>query len=474
MNLGWAELAIGLLVTALDVAAIARAVYRAHGVERTLAWILAIIAFPGVGAAAYLLAASPSVRLTTSRKQRAAHALQRQTCAEVPGELAQDCAVLQLSSQLTGLTPSTGNRVTLLAESDAAFEQIESALGAARDRIYAEYYLIRRDNTGHRFLDLLAARARDGVEVKLLYDAVGSLGVDSDRLATIRQAGGRAEVFLPVNPFGRRWSVHLRNHRKLIAVDGQVGFTGGMNVGDEYSGRARRRGGLHFRDSHLALTGPSVLDLEQVFLEDWAFATDEKLSPSAPSPSAEASQAGRSVVSIVPSGPDQERNASEMVYFSGVASARTRVFLTSPYFIPAEPLLYALSSAALRGVDVRILVPARPDVVLVGAAARSYYRRLIRSGVRIFEYLPSMLHAKTLAVDGSWGIVGSANLDLRSFRLNFELGAVVRDADFAAELEQRFFTDLEQSREVTPERLAARGRLRRFGDGIAWLFSPLL
>ena len=474
MNLSWIELAVGLLVTALDVVAIARAVYRAHGVERTLAWILAIIAFPGVGAVAYLLAASPSIRVTTSRKQQATHTLRRQACAQVPEELSDDCAVLRLSAQLTGLAPSLGNRVALLAESDLAFKQIESALAGAQHRIYAEYYLIRRDNTGHRFLDLLASRARAGVEVRLLYDAVGSLGVDSDRLASIRQAGGRAEAFLPVNPFGRRWSVHLRNHRKLIAIDGRIGFTGGMNVGDEYSGRARRRGGLHFRDSHLALTGPSVLDLEQVFMEDWAFATDEKLAPSAVPPSGETDRAGRCVVSVVPSGPDQERNASEMVYFAGVASARARVYLTSPYFIPGEPMLYALTGAALRGVDVRLLVPARPDVALVGAAARSYHRQLIRAGVRIFEYLPSMLHAKTLVADGVWGMVGSANLDLRSFRLNFELGAVVHDAGFAEELEQRFVADLEQSREVTPERLASRSRLRRLGDGVAWLFSPLL
>jgi cardiolipin synthase len=217
-----------------------------------------------------------------------------------------------------------------------------------------------------------------------------------------------------------------------------------------------------------------VLDLEQVFMEDWAFATDEKLAPSAVPPSGETDPAGRCVVSVVPSGPDQERNASEMVYFAGVASARARVYLTSPYFIPGEPMLYALTGAALRGVDVRLLVPARPDVALVGAAARSYHRQLIRAGVRIFEYLPSMLHAKTLVADGVWGMVGSANLDLRSFRLNFELGAVVHDAGFAEELEQRFVADLEQSREVTPERLASRSRLRRLGDGVAWLFSPLL
>ena len=248
--------------------------------------------------------------------------------------------------------------------------------------------------------------------MRLLYDRLGSIGIDMQRLAALREAGGRVEPFLPLNPLRRRWAINLRNHRKLIVVDGEIGFTGGMNVGDEYSGRigarltrqvkgqvqrsfgsaralaSGRRGGdaggcdtgaaaaaaapaadapaTHgFRDTHMKICGPAVADLAQIFAEDWSFATDEELTlPPPPAPRA----AEGEVVSIVPSGPDQEHNASGLVYFSGVATARRRVWLTSAYFVPDQSMVSALLSAALRGVDVRVLVPHKSDVALVDAA----------------------------------------------------------------------------------------------------------
>jgi cardiolipin synthase len=277
-------------------------------------------------------------------------------------------------------------------------------------------------------------------------------------------------AFLPVNPLARRWSVHLRNHRKMVVVDGRIGFTGGMNVGDEYSGRARWKGNQFFHDTHLALHGPAVWDLGVIFSEDWRFATGERIElPPQPAPEPEGS-----VVAVVPSGPDQRHNANALAYFAGIASARHRCWLQSPYFIPDEPTAQALITAALRGVDVRVLVPARCDVKLVGRAARSYYRALLRGGVRIFEFEPSMLHAKAMVVDGSWCLIGSANIDIRSFRLNFELGALIVDGAFAAHFESHFEEDLADSREVKRAALARIGLLDRLRDGVARLLSPLL
>jgi len=200
-----------------------------------------------------------------------------------------------------------------------------------------------------------------------------------------------------------------------------------MNVGDEYSGRARWKGKQYFHDTHLSLRGPAVWDLAATFAEDWRFATGESLEPPPPP---EPSCPG-SIVTVVPSGPDQEYNANALTYFAGIASARRRCWLQSPYFIPDQPTTQALLSAQMRGVDVRVLLPERCDLRLVGAAARTYYRELLRGGVRIFEYQPSMLHGKVMVVDGAWALVGSANVDVRSFRLNFELGALVVDAAFA-------------------------------------------
>jgi cardiolipin synthase len=465
-------------VLALDVVIIARAVMREQGVERTLMWVFAILAFPGLGAVAYLMLASPSIRRARRRKRRANEAARAavgrdgaEAHEEAGEELAPPGSLPRLAGAVTGLPPTAGNRVELLADDERAFLRIEEALAEAKRSIWAEYYIVKNDATGRRFMELLREKAAQGVEVLFLYDGVGSLRLDEHRLAALRHAGGRASIFLPLNPLRQRWSVQLRNHRKIVVVDGELGFTGGMNIGDEYSGLARKKGRTHFRDSHLALRGPCVRDLAQIFAEDWAFATGEPLREL---PQAPPSEAGRSVVSIVPSGPDQKRNAIGLVYFSAVAGARRRVWLTSPYFVPDESISRALESAALRGVDVRLLVPAKSDVALAQLASRSYFPRLVAAGVAVYEYLPSMHHAKTMVVDDELSMVGSANVDVRSLRLNFELSALVHDRDLAARLSRRFEEDLQQSRRVTAERLEQRNTLVRLRDGVVRLLSPLL
>lgn len=460
-------IALGLL--AFDLAAIAVLVWRSQGVERTLAWLFAILAFPGAGALAFFALANPSVR-RASRRLHEASALRQDAC---PRECAPEepDPLFTLAEKATGFAPTAGNEVTLMAENAQAFRRIKEAIVSAERFIWAEYYIIKRDETGGLFLDLLARRAAEGLEVRLLYDALGSLDVDEERLSAIRAAGGKVAAFHPLNPLRRRWAVHLRNHRKLVAIDGETGFTGGMNVGDEYSGRSRRKGGLFFHDTHMMLKGPAAADLAEVFALDWAFATGSILAlprqPAGPGP-------GKVEAAVVPSGPDQERNATALCYFGALGQAKKRAFITSPYFIPNEPMLFAIQCAAMRGVDVRVLVPAKCDVSLVGPAARSYFPVLLRAGVRVYEYLPSMLHAKTMVVDGLWCLVGSANLDIRSFRLNFELGALVRDRDFGGLLEERFLSDIKKSRELSLAALASRSIFTKAWERTSRLLSPLL
>lgn len=470
---------VALAVAVLDGVCIGMAVLRAHGVHGTLAWIFAILAFPGVGALLYLLAANPSVRRTRRRKERArARVRGGDPRAPAEGTAAPESIVqpergspLHLVHELTGLPPSAGNTVELLSRDVAAFASILRAIDGARHSIWAEFYIVQNDATGKAFLGALTRKAAEGVEVRLLYDAVGSLSLSRSALEELEAAGGRTEAFLPVNPLRRRWAVHLRNHRKIVVVDGELGFTGGMNVGDEYSGRARRRGEQHFRDTHLALRGPAVRDLALIFAEDWSFATEEPLAlPPRPAPLPQ----GAALVGIVPSGPDQRHNASGLAYFACMSSASERLYLSSPYFIPDEATTRALVAAALRGVDVRILVPAHCDVWLVGVAARTYYAELIDAGALVFEYLPAMLHAKLLVVDGQRSIVGSANVDMRSFQLNFELSALVEDEPLARAIEAQFALDLAVSRAVTRAELDARSLLQRAFEGVVRLFSPLL
>jgi cardiolipin synthase len=481
---------IAVAMTLLELVAIAVAIARARGFKGTLAWIFAIIALPGVGAIAYFLLALPRVERARRVKRAARSRVRTARSTWFSTELdARDIAALSseqrslfvLTTRLTGLPPTRGNRLELLTENERAFERVERALIEAKQSIWAEYYIIENDRTGRRFLELLADRARAGVSVKLLYDAVGSGNIDPELLLAIERAGGRAVAFLPVNPLRRRWAVHLRNHRKIIVVDGERAFTGGMNVGDVYSGgsgsggkKPRLRLGkksIAWRDTHLSLMGPAASDLALVFAEDWCFATDEVvdlLSVSLPKEDPGA------FVAVLPSGPDQETNATSLAYFAAIAMSRSRCYVTSPYFVPDDPLLQALSSAALRGVDVRVLVPAKNDIPLMGYAIRSFYPRLLATGVRIFEYQPSMLHAKTIAIDGDWSMVGSANLDVRSFRLNFEVGALVFDASFTGVLEKQFLIDLEQSREVIESALGKRGFHIVALEGAAQLLSPLL
>ncbi len=477
---------LALVALALDVVALAHAVTRYLGVASTLAWIFFILFLPGVGPLAYFLLASPRIRTTRRRKRLAGQAVRnaiRRSLGSEPLPAEVDHAsplarsVLFLGMRLTGLPPRAGTHVELLLDNARAFESKTEAIRGAERSVWAEYYIVEDDATGTGFLADLAERARAGCDVRLLYDAVGSFDLPEESLTALRAAGGKAESFLPLNPLRRRWSAHLRNHRKLLIVDERIGFTGGMNVGDEYaggswivSGAGRGHRNRPWHDAHLRIEGPAVFDLATVFAEDWTFAAEERLVPSSiPLPTD-----GGSVVAVLPSGPDQAANANAHVYFSALSGALERCWLTTPYFVPDEPTVRALCNAAYRGIDVRVLVPAESDVPVAQAAGRFFYGTLLRSGVRIFEYLPGVLHAKTVVVDGSWALVGSANLDFRSFSLNFELGALVFDRAFATLLEERFTGDLARSREVTLASVERRGFLERARLGLARLLAPLL
>ncbi len=473
---------VGIAGALLTAAGILHAVARHIGVTATLAWIFAMLAVPFAGPIAYFLLAGPRLRRTRRHRRLAGEAVRKAmrrrlgpagfpAAVLASSPLAQSVAAL--GTRLTGLPPSAGNLVALRTDNVRTFEEMKQAVLAAERSVWAEYYIVSDDATGRAFLALLAEKARQGVDVRLLYDAVGSSDVPEDGLEALRDSGGRAEAFLPVNPFRRRWAVHLRNHRKLLVVDGERAFLGGMNVGDAYAGGSAAGSTpaeRPWRDTNLALSGPAVADLATVFAEDWTFASDERLVP----PSVSVPARGGSVVGIVPSGPDQAANAAEQTYFAAVTGARSRCWLTTPYFVPDEGTLRALASAAFRGVDLRVLVPAHGDVAVAQAAGRWYYRALLRAGARVFEYEPAVLHAKTLVVDGAFSLVGSANLDFRSFGLNFEIGAVVFDPEFAAEMEGLFEADLAESREVTRAEVEQRSLPDRLRLGGARLLAPLL
>ena len=376
----------------------------------------------------------------------------------------------KLALKVNAFPVSHGNAVTLYHNTQAAFDAIVEALGQARHHIHLEYFIFRGDATGQRVLEVLTAKAREGVQVRLLYDAMGGFRLRRRYLRPLRVAGGKVETFLPVTLFPFRFRVNLRNHRKIAVVDGRVGFTGGMNIGDEYLGKDPYFG--YWRDTSLRLEGPAVAALQRIFIEDWDFACGEPLNGAAYFP--EPGEAGREVVQVIESGPDQDVNAIREVYFAAILSARERVWIASPYFVPDVALLDALRLARYRGVDVRLLTLLKPDHFLSFHASRYYYADMLGVGVRIYQYAKGMMHSKLMLVDGRWAMVGSANLDNRSLRLNFEAGCVLHSADLVADLEKAYRRDLRDSVRLDERTFGQRSFWSRLAENACRLMSPTL
>lgn len=461
------------VIVLFDIIAIFSIIWRSQGVERTLSWIFAVIAFPGVGAFFYFFLTHQPIKQSKKRKRISKKIIKDSFGNNIAKGITEtDNPILNLTYSVTGLEATTKNSIEILTENENAFSAIKKNVREAKKFIWVEFYIIKRDKTGKTFLNLLAEMAESGIEVRLLYDAFGSSGLDPISIKKIKKAGGKVKSFNPFNPFRSRWSFHLRNHRKLIVIDGLTAFTGGMNISDEYSGRNRRKGLSYFRDTHLRISGEAVADLSTVFREDWAYATGGEIL--AKNENIELAATCKSVVAILPSDPDQFHNATALVFFEALNQARKSIYLTSPYFIPDEPILRALECAALRGVDVRIIVPQKSDVILARQAAISHFAGLISVGVKVYEYKPSMLHAKTLIIDDMLSIVGSANMDIRSFRLNFELNALILDAEIASSLNEKFHQDLQKSKYIDPVVFSKRGIRKRIIERIVRLLSPLL
>jgi cardiolipin synthase len=473
---------LGLVVEGVALLLIPLVLLRRREPGSTVAWILALVFLPGVGAALFLLFGRDRVRLPVRHKAASDKLVSSRRDPEKPLRLAPrarelalealpspiDRELFRVGAALAHAEPTTGNAAELLVDGDAAYDAIGRAIDAAEHHVHAEYYLVRRDATAAWFRDRLAATARRGVDVKLLLDGYGSLWVTRRWLRPLLEAGGKVAYFLPARLLLLQ-PMNLRNHRKIVVVDGDLAFTGGINVGDEYRGRA-----APWRDTHLSLEGPAARQLAHVFAEDWSFATKEHVDAPDDEPGR---PRGDAVVSVVKSGPDIDgpaREAIHRLFFAAITLARSRVYVTTPYFVPDRAIVVALQTAALRGVDVRVLLPSRSNHAFVFQAARSFYEELLEAGVALYEYGPGMIHAKTMVVDGAVSLVGSANMDLRSFRLNFEVHTVLRDPATAARLEACFEADLAVSRRIDLASFRRRPVALKVVEGAARLVSPLM
>jgi cardiolipin synthase len=371
--------------------------------------------------------------------------------------------------RLAKLSYLGGNSVDLLVDGEPTFASLLAGIERAEHYVLVQFYIVRDDRIGRELRDLLIAKAREGVTVRFLYDEVGSSDLPRSYRRKLAAAGVRITPFGTTRGWSNRFQLNFRNHCKIVVVDGVEGWVGGLNVGDEYLGRDPEIG--PWRDTHLRIAGPAVLGLQLSFVEDWNWATGELLFDKLAWP---VEVRGDTPVLVLPSGPADRLETASLMYQQAIQAAQHRIWIASPYFVPDGGVLGALHLAALRGVDVRLLIPDHSDSRIVDAAAESFLDPLVASGVRIYRYGGGFLHSKHFLIDDRVAGVGTANLDNRSFRLNFEVTAIVADPRFAAEVAAMFEDDLERARLVMPGEMQARSFWRRAFSRSALLLSPVL
>jgi cardiolipin synthase len=434
----------------------------------TVSWLISLAALPYLGFLIYFVFGPQRIHRQRLRRGRTRTALPPSRDGFTPSPDAIELA--RIAQATTGLPPTTASDARLLIDGAAKYAAVLEAVAQAREHVHLEYYIYQPDRTGTALRDALIERARAGVQVRLLLDAVGSGKVTRAFLQPLVDAGGEVAWFHPMRllRFWRRPWVNLRSHRKIVVIDGLIGFTGGINVADEEDESLRRDA---YRDLHLRLEGDVVRELQLVFVEDWAYATGQPplrqlLQHSPPA-------VGTIPAQVLVSGPDMSWEAIHRVQVGAIHAAHRRVWLVTPYFVPGEAAMMALTSAALGGLDVRLLVPKRSDSRVVTYAARSYFDDLLSAGVKIYEYGPRMLHTKALLCDDDLAIIGSANFDHRSFRLNFEVSVMFRHGAIATGLAELIQHECGHAPRVRDDRSRSLWRVR-LPEALARLVSPLL
>ncbi|GAB4369304.1 MAG: cardiolipin synthase [Kiloniellaceae bacterium] len=453
------------------------AAVRTRTAQGAVAWSISLVTFPYVALPLYWVFGRGKFHGYVAARRsgdlqihHVAAALQAQVVdgghrAPLPPE-----AVSQrVFEQLAGLPFTHGNALRVLKNGEEAFAAMFAEIDAAERYLLVQVYILRDDDLGRDLKARLLRRARDGVRVLLLYDEIGSYGLPRAFVAELQAAG------VEVHPFGttqgpvNRFQLNFRNHRKILIADGRVAFVGGLNFGDEYLGRDAAMG--PWRDTHLRAEGPVVQAIQLAFVEDWFWAA--RAVP-ALNWDPEAAPGGRLPVLALPTGPADLQDSCELFFLEALRSARRRVWIASPYFVPDEQVVSALELARLRGVEIRVLLPQRADRLLVDMASFGYYPMAERAGIEIYRYQPGFLHQKVLLVDDDLAALGTANLDNRSFRLNFELSLVVWDRGFTAEVAEMLRADFALSRRVAPGELDEKWLWFRFGVSLSRLLGPVL
>lgn len=468
------------LITSIAIALII--ILEKRSPYRTVAWILILVILPIVGLIFYLFFGQDyRKRKIFSRKGlkevgKLRVMISKQLRQISKKHISTDPAVVEHEKLISLLLKNsnslltTGNKVEILNNGEATFTAIFKSIEQARHHIHLEYYIIDDDETGQYLKNLLIRKSREGVEVRVIIDDVGSWGLKKKFLNELTSAGVELYPFMQVR-FPRLTSkVNFRNHRKIAVIDGKVGFTGGINFADRYKNGLKEIG--PWRDMHLKITGDAVASLQVVFAADWFFVTQQNLKGKNYYPPL--SEAQGVPIQVSASGPDSDWESIGQGIFTAITSAKKSVYIATPYLIPPSYILTALKIAALGGIDVRIIIPEKSDARFSKWCSFSFVQKLLEAGVRVYFYQKGFIHSKILMVDSTMATIGSTNIDVRSIETNFEVNAFIYNEKVGKQFEHYFREDLTNSREITLEEWEKREWIKKFQESIAHIFSPML
>lgn len=469
----WLGLVMLIVFYGIGILHVLHALMNVRTSQGTVAWVISLLTVPFVAIPLYWMLGRTRFSREISGRRKMDSQLgklakrMRERLMDYQVEIPEDDAFERAAQFLGGLPFTRGNRLELLIDGERAFERIFEAIQAAQHDICVNFFIVKNDRLGARFQQALIAKARAGVRVYFLFDEIGSHKLPRRYLKAMTVAGIQCRPF-GINRFWwSRLQLNFRNHRKIVVCDGKTAFIGGLNVGDEYLGRDQRFG--EWRDTHLKMQGPVVHAVQLVFLEDWFWASNEVPDLQWETEAEQADQ----VAAIIPTGPADPLDSWLLVVAEAANSARDKLWITSPYFVPDDGVITALQAAAIRGVDVRILLPERPDHLLVWLSAFSYFEQAIPFGVKLFWYSRGFLHEKVMLIDERLAAVGTANLDNRSFRLNFEITGFSTDSGFVREVRDMLVRDFEDSREALVEDFTRKSFIFRAACRAARLLAPI-
>jgi len=445
------------------------AVMRPRSSQGAIAWFIALISMPFITVPLYILFGRTRFHGYTEaiREKEALVGAEMTEWFSSMNLMAtppkQDLKVLEnVLRRLTSIPFTRGNQVELLLDGEETYRVMLEAIASAESYIFVQFYIVRDDSTSRNLCEALIEKARTGVQVYFLYDEIGSIELPDSYFEPMRQASINISGFKTTKGWKNRFQINFRNHRKILVVDGKIGFIGGHNLGDEY---------LNYRDTSMRIKGPAVQQIQLTFLKDWFWATSKiPLNNKAVIPSNKVDQ----VVAIVSTGPADTINNCSVLFTTLINIARQRLWITSPYFVPDDVIVRALQTAALRGVDVRILLPCKADQKLVELASYTYFEDMTNCGVRLFRYRNCFMHQKVILIDDHLAGIGTVNLDNRSLYLNFEVTGLVADHSFAKRVETMLKEDLANCEEVHCSHFDERPVWFRAAASIARLASPLL